>query len=571
MKEVIENLVKRALSELGLPEVAFVVEHPADVSHGDYSVNVAMVLAKDVGKNPKEIAEELKDVLTDVYTSVSTQGVERVEVADPGFINFHLKREFFAEQVNNILEHEDFGKNKIYAGKKVMVECATPNVFKPLHIGHLMDSSIGEAIARLLEFCGAEVRRDFYSGDVGLHVAKALWGMKQLGDKMPAEDDSLAKKAEFLGNAYVHGSQMYEENEDVKKEIDELNVRVYKGTEEELKNLYEIGRGWSLEHFQEIFEILGIRIDFSYFESQTSKIGEKIVRENTPGVFEESEGAIVYKGEKEGLHTRVFLTTKRVPLYEAKELALPILKNKDYPYDEAVVITAVEQEEYFKVVMAALRKIDPLLGKKIIHVTHGMMQLASGKMSSRKGNVITGESLLRETIERVEEVVRDREGLAEEEKKAVAKAVGVAAIKYSILKQSSGKNIVYDEKKAISFEGDSGPYLQYTYARARSVLRKAEEEGCVPDAKDFPEEIFGSEKLLYQFPEVLQKSVEHFEPHYLSTYLTELAGSFNSFYSNTQIVDGSKDAPYKLAITGAVAQVLKSGLWVLGIEAPERM
>lgn len=566
MKEVLENVVKDALAKLGYPEVPFVVEYPADVSHGDYSSNAALLVAGETGENPIDVADKILQQME------ISEGVADINVAKPGFINFFLKRDFFAKQVAEIIKDPDYGRSNLLKGKAVIVEYTQPNILKPFHIGHLMNNTLGESISRLFEFGGADVHRANYQGDVGLHVAKALWGMEQMGAEMPAEGDSLAEKTEFLGNAYVHGASQYEENLEVKEEINELNVRITRGGDEEVRNLYETGKRWSLEHFEEIYAILGTKFDKYYFESQTAPIGERMVRDNMGEVFEESDGAIIYRGEKVGLHTRVFVNARGVPTYEAKELALPKMKFDDFSYDTSVVVTAVEQKEYFKVVMAALAEIEPDLAKKTRHVTHGMMQLSGEKMSSRKGNVVTGESLLSDTIERVSEIVSKREELSKEEKESVATQVGVAAVKFSVLKQSPGKNVVYDRAKAISFEGNSGPYLQYTYARCRSLIEKALSHGLSGEPMNFPEGTFVPERHLHRFPEILQKSVDELSPHAVANYLLLLAGDFNAFYGSEQIIDrDDPHSPYKIALTEAVAKILKKGLHVLGIEAPERI
>jgi arginyl-tRNA synthetase len=566
MRRILEGAINNAVKSLGLPEVPFVVEHPTDSSHGDYSTNVALLIAGKEGSTPIEVAEE---ILEEIET---TEGVATIDIAKPGFINFFVERNYFKNKTRNIVDDLEYGKNDLLANQKIVIEYTQPNILKPFHIGHLMSNAIGESLSRLLEYSGAKVRRVNYQSDVGLNIAKAIWGMKQMGQEMPAEGDSPKEKSEFLGNAYVHGATAYEENPEVKGEIDELNVRIHKGGDEEIKNLYEVGKRWSLEHFDELYEILGTKFDRLYFETETAPIGEKIVRANIGYVFEESDGAVVYKGEKKGLHTRVFISSRGVPTYEAKELALPKLKYNEFPYDRSIVITAEEQRDYFRVIMAALEDIDKELCSKMVHITHGMMQLASGKMSSRKGNVVTGESLLTEAIFRVAEIVENREDIEDKDKEKVSKQVAVAAIKYAILRQSAGKNVIYDESKAISFEGNSGPYIQYTYARCLSVLEKAKSEGLEAGYEDIPDVSLEPERYLYQFSDVVERASSELAPHYVANFLTELSSAFNTFYAKEKIV--VKDdpySPYKIAVAEAVAKVLSNGLFLLGIEAPEQM
>jgi arginyl-tRNA synthetase len=303
-------------------------------------------------------------------------------------------------------------------------------------------------------------------------------------------------------------------------------------------------------------------------------LGRDIVRDNTGKIFEESDGAIVFKAEKYDpkLHTRVFITSQGLPTYETKELGLTNEKFRTYPeMDLSIVITASEQLDYMRVVAKAISLIHPEFESKMKHITHGMMRLPTGKMGSRKGNAITGESLINDAREAVFEKMKERDFSAEDRDKIVAD-VGVAAIKYSVLKQDTGGDIIYDFEKSISFEGDSGPYLQYSYTRANSVLDKAQKENILPDFDEKPAEIFEVEKLLYKFPEIVVRSVSEYEPHYIANYLIEVARAYNSFYGNNVIVNKENlTSPYKVALTYAFSFVMKNGLHLLGIEAPKKM
>ena len=317
---------------------------------------------------------------------------------------------------------------------------------------------------------------------------------------------------------------------------------------------------------------LGTKFDEYFFESEASPIGKKLVEENTGKIFEESDGAIIFKGEKYGLHTRVFINSEGLPTYEAKDLALAKIKSERFDYDKSIVITASEQKEYYKVVLEAMKQISPEFAEKTKHITHGMMRLPSGKMSSRTGDVVTGESLIDEVKCRVLEKMKDSDI---KEKEDIAEQIAVGAVKYSILKQSAGKDIIFDMDKSLSFEGDSGPYLQYSHTRANAVLEKAKEEKIKTSFKTGLKTSFLEttelEKLLYRFPEVVERANKEYEPHYITTYLTELAGAFNSFYAKERIVEESDTAPYKVALTSAFQTTIKNGLWLLGIKAPDRM
>jgi len=575
MQQEIKNLIKDALKNLNIEVSNIVIEHPEDLSNGDYSTNIALAIAKSVERNPKELAEK---IVAEIFRLNLDKNIEKIEVAGNGFINFYLSRKFFAKSIEEILNNpENFGKNNSLEGKKIMVEYTDPNPFKPFHIGHLMSNAIGESISRLVEFSGAEVARANFQGDLGLHIAKAIYGLLE-NEKLQSREGSNALQASNIGRAYSRGAEAYETDTQAKKEIDEINKKLYikddDKKDKKISEIYEWGFKVTMEAFEDLYRMLGTKFDFYFLESMMADMGLEIVNANMGKVFEESDGAIVFKAEKHDpkLHTRVFITSQGLPTYETKDLGLAEEKFKTYPnMDLSIMITANEQMDYMRVVLKAISLINPEHAAKMKHITHGMMRLASGKMGSRKGNVITGESLLNEVRDTILEKMTDR-GFSPEEEERVSSDVGVAAIKYSILKQSTGGNIIFDFEKSISFEGDSGPYLQYSYARANSILEKAQKEDILPDPHAFPSEIFEVEKLLYKFPEVVFRSASEYEPHYIANYLIEVARSFNSFYGNNMIVNKEdKTSSYKIALTYAFSFVMKNGLHLLGIVAPKKM
>ena len=577
--EKIKELVQKALREVqgqGSKEyqgrtLSVELEHPAELSHGDYSTNMAFVYAKEFGMKPREVAESIRLALQKELAQDEI-GISKVEVAGAGFINFYLSPKFFAESVAEIVrEADNFGRNESLAGKKVMVGYTDPNPFKEFHIGHLMNNAIGESVARLIESSGAKVLRACWQGDVGLHVAKAIWSLKSLSS------NDLRFTIYDLGKAYTAGAKAYETDAKAKKEIEELNKKIFEKSDAVVNELYEAGRKVSLEHFEEIYKKLSTKFDYYFFEGKEGREGEKIVAEFLKkGVFEKSDGAVVFRGERHGLHTRVFITSQGLPTYEAKELGLNKAKfQKEPKLDRSIIITANEQSDYFKVVLKAMEEVMREIAKKTKHIAHGMMRFASGKMSSRTGNVITGESLITAVENLVKEKIKERE-LPLDEKQNITAAVAVGAIKYSILRAATGSDIIYDFEKSISFEGDSGPYLEYTYARARSVLNKQHNncagQTCEATQVRPAQEVSTStvERLLYRFPEIVERAAKEFEPHYIATYLIELASAFNAFYAKNKII-GSDEEKYRLALTEATSLVLKNGLCLLGIQAPEKM
>ena len=559
MEKVIRTAIDDVLANWGFLGAAFAVEHPGELTHGDYATNVAMVIAKQKGQSPRQVAEELVLALQD-----QIEYVDRIEIAGPGFINFFLTRDFFVQEISRIIdEGNEWGRNQTQNGEVVLLEYTSPNLFKPLHIGNLVGNIIGESLSRLFEFAGADIKRLNYPSDIGPTVAKGVWGLKT--------HHLDPKNISDLGEAYRLGNEAYETNDEARTEIDEINKVLYERSDEKLVELYDAGIATSKRSLAEMCAVLGTHFDAEFTESQASPIGSEIVRSNIGKVFKESEGAIVYEGEKVGLHTRVFLNSKSLPTYEAKDLGNFTLKQNKYPdWTRSIVVTGNEQQEYFKVLFAAIKELFTLSDRQNLeHIPTGFLTLTTGKMSSRKGNVFTGTASLAEIRESAREKA---ENTRTDNLEEMIDMVTVGALKYQILRQSPGSNIIYDKEKALSFEGDSGPYLQYTHARINSVLEKARGMGLDLQTNSYPVAAYEIEKIIYRFPEIIEEALNERAPHKVVGYLTELAGEFNSFYSQEKIADKEDmNAPYKMAIAEAVKITLKNGLWVLGIKAPERM
>ena len=445
-----------------------------------------------------------------------------------------------------------------------MVEFTDPNPFKEFHIGHLYSNVVGESLSRLYESQGATIWRVCYQGDVGLHVAKAIYGMQKLADQMPDESAPLSIRAQFMGEAYAQGSKDYESNENAKKEINELNKKIYE-QDSSIRELYKKGREWSLEYFDSIYQRLGTGFKRFYFESEVGRVGAELVREFLKkDIFEESDGAIIFPGEKYELHNRVFINSLGLPTYEAKDLGLVPTKYKDFPYDRSIIITAQEQVEYFKVVLKALEKINPELASKTTHISHGIVKLPGGKMSSRTGEVITGEWLMDEAVSRI------RKDYPEMNDK-ISEKVGLGAIKFAFLKSVIGRDIEFNFDESISLTGESGPYLQYTYVRTKSVIEKNHESRIMNQGKD-TESALNLEELavlrqLVHFPQIVENAQSKLSPNSVVSYLFELSQRFNLFYQKHRIAGNE----LRLELTRAVGHTLKNGLNLLGIETVERM
>ena len=550
----IKTALHRALGELGVQIPHILLEHPAETANGDYATGLALQYAKQLGMKPRELAEKI------VATLETIAGVEKIEIAGPGFINFYLSPESIFRATEEARSEDMWGANQNEKGRKTIVEYTDPNPFKEFHIGHLVTNAIGESISRLFVFAGADVRRANYQGDVGRHVARAIWGLFQSGES--PED------VKALGRAYAAGAAADVEGSVAHAEITAMNKKVYDRSDEKIHELYERGRKTSLEHFEKLYKILGTKFDFYFFESDAGPFGKEVVGSHIKdGVFKESQGAIVYEGEKKGLHTRVFLNSEGLPTYEAKELGLSKMKYEKFPYDKSVIVTGNEINEYFKVLLAAMSEVFPELAQKTTHVSHGMMRLEEGKMSSRTGNVITGESLISDLSEAAQK--RAKESRADDVN-ALAEQVAVAAIKYQILRQAPGKDIIFNREQALSLEGDSGPYLQYAHARTCAVVEKGREQGIKIkiDLNAEPNEVA---RLIIHFPDIVERAAKNLEPQLVANYLIGFAAAFNRWYANEHILDGTPAAAHKVALTDAVRVTLKNGLWLLGIPAPEKM
>lgn len=551
---------------LGLESSQMKLDFPEDMEMGDLSSNIALANAKRLKMDPANLAKKIVSAFNDKTPA----GVAGATIAGPGFINFKLKDGVFFEGVVSPMRASDAAEG----AEKVLVEYTDPNTFKVFHIGHLMSNAIGESISRLIESSGSKVVRICYPSDIGLHIAKSIWALQKHIDEMPSDDAPIVERTAFLGRMYVEGTNEYEKDPGAKDDIDALNKVIYEGSSKEIDSLYQKGRKWSVDHFERLYNMLGTKFDEYIYESEMAPIGLDLVKEYAgKGVFEESKGAIVFKGEKYGLHTRVFINSQGLPTYEAKDVGLNLTKFKKHPdADLSVIVTGSEQNDYFKVIIKAISLIDEKDGKKTKHIGHGMLRFASGKMSSRTGKVITAEALIDDIKALVKEKIADR-GFSAGESDSVADDIAVGAIKYTILRSSIGSDIVFDSAASISFEGDSGPYLQYSAVRAGSILKKATEAG-VDQAKIaiFPEKAGNLERMLWRFAAIMGRARKDLAPQMIAGYLTSLAGVFNSYYASQTIID-EKDplSPYRVALVRSFRDTMERGLDLLGIRIPEKM
>ena len=568
IKADLEKQISTILQDLGVEEASVSLSYPPK-GMGHYSSNAAMMYAKKLGQSPMQLAEQIVEKLKNETKDMNMQ------VVKPGFINFSLSSSELGSILPTILEQKNqYGTSSLLSGQKVMIEFTDPNPFKEFHIGHLYSNIVGESISRLYESQGATVWRACYQGDVGMHVAKALWGLQTLMNEQQKNIDeiselTLPEKSKLLGEAYALGASRFEENEEIKKEIAVLNKKIY--TEDpEIMTLYVLGRAWSLDYFETIYTRLGTAFKKYYLESQVAKVGLEFVKEYlAKGIFKESNGAVIFPGEEYGLHTRVFINSLGLPTYEAKDLGLAPAKYNDFPYDTSIIITANEVNTYFQVILKVLSLIKPELAKKTTHLSHGLVKLPQGKMSSRSGNILTGEWLLNTA----HTLATEKMDTPDDE---TAEKIAQAAVKYALLKSDIGRDIEFNFEESINFHGHSGPYLQYTFVRCQSIENKGGEKAISGAASVDYTQWTDEERmilwLLRKYQEILPVATNNHSPSLVCTYLFDLAQEFNGYYQKHTVLHENTEVRHvRLQLTAAVKQTLENGLYLLGIKTVSSM
>lgn len=520
---------------------------------GHVYTNVAMRLKVD----PQSIAEKLKS------------SFQKVEVAGNGFINITLDENFLRSNI----QIKDKIKTK-YTGQKVLVEHFSPNLFKPFNIGLFMNNTIGEFISRAMKISDAKTITISYPSDISLGIAKAIFIIKRDIKNNSEKDYS---KVENLGEAYVEGVKYFEDNkedEEKIKEVKDIANNLFNNVKSEDLEIYNKSKKINIDYLFDLVNKFGSVFDELIYESEAGAIGKKIVLENEGKVFTKSEGAIVYvpDEERKDIHTSVFINSEGNPTYEAKDIGLTYLKFSKYNPDYSFTVADHEQSHHFAVVFDAYKKINENNSDKSYHIPHGRMTFKGEKMSSRLGGVPLALDTINAVIDEVKEASGDRlSHLSETEKEKVYFDIALSALRISILRAKLGSNINFDPETSLSFEGDSGPYLEYTHARTSSLLIKGEESNYSPKLNQTIN-ISTLEIKLAQFSDILKISIEEMAPQKLVTYLFELAQEFNSYYAANQIiVDGDSATEHRLYIVKQTKDILKVGLHTLGINAVERM
>ena len=523
------------------------VSRPAP-EFGDYATNVALQLAKQVGKNPREIAEEIAHELR-----TTMDDIESVEVAGPGFLNVRLSQSGKLRQL-----HRQPIQGRV--GQSTVIETNNPNPFKAMHIGHAMNAIIADTVANLLAVDGAQPRRVSYHGDVGLHVGKSMYSLLGYanGDIEKIKAIAPEDRNTFMSKMYAEGSRAYKEDEAAKAAITQLAEQSFNPGDELYGQVYELCKAWSFEQIDATVARLGnVPTTARFLESLADPLGVKTVKANTPGVFELSDGAYIFRGSKYGSFDNVFVSSSGRGLYGARDLGLMEMKNELFQPEKSYIVTGGEQAQYFKGVIAAAGLVDEAMKDQTVNIPTGLVKLTTGKMSSRDGDVIEIGWL----FDQFREAIADRGGEPTEE-------IITGALRYQFLKVKIGSDIVFDISDAVSLTGNTGSYLQYAHARARRILENTSAAVAMPEVVHEEDEALV--RKLGEYSDVVTLAMRTLEPHHICNYLFELAQEFNRYYEVNRVVGDEKEA-HRVGLVSVYADVLKAGLYILGIHAPEKM
>ena len=542
MNEAIANVIKTLFNQ----DVEVNVTRP-EPQFGDASTNVALQLAKPLGKNPREIAEEIAEKLRE------TGEYEAVDVAGPGFINVTFGSGALLEQISR-------EPSAPRLGETIVIETNNPNPFKAMHIGHAFNAILGDTIANLLAVSGGKVYRVSYHGDVGLHVGKSMYALLRYaaGDFDKIEAISGAERNSFMSKMYAEGSRAYKEDEAAKVEIHDLAEQSFEPKTALYTQIYNLCKAWSFEQIDHLVARLGNQPTvYRFLESDADHRGVDVVKKHVPGVFQESDGALIFKGSEHGSFDNVFVGSNGRGLYAARDLGLMLLKNEQFHPDKSYIVTAEEQRDYFKGVIAAAGLVWPERKDVTVNISTGTVKLSTGKMSSRDGDVIEVAWLFDEFAQ----AIRERGGEATDE-------IVAGALRYQFLRVKIGGDVVFNIDDAVSLTGNTGSYLQYAHARARSILDKSNTSFVRPT--EVKQEDRALVRKLGEYHEVVTRATEQLEPHHICNYLFELAQEFNRYYEKNQVI-GSGSEQHRLGLVALYADTLKAGLAILGIHAPERL
>jgi len=575
LKEVIITKLKKAIEEsFGekiVQELDFELETPPEPKMGDLGW-ACFKLAEKLKKKPPVVAKILAEKIE------SDEKLEKVINLGP-YLNFFLnKKEWFSITINEIIEKkEKFGQDQSGEGKTILIEFSSPNTNKPQHLGHLRNNFLGASLANLFKNFGYKVIRANLINDRGIHICKSMLAYKKWGEGKTPETERM-KGDHFVGRFYNLFEEKLKENPNLLEEAQSL-LKKWEDGDQETWQLWQKMNKWAMEGFYETYKKLGIEFDKWYYESETYKLGKKIVLEalNKNLCYKRDDGAIEIDLSNYNLEKKVLIRSDGTSVYITQDLGLAKLKYDEYKPDLSIYVVASEQNYHFKVLFKILEVFGFDWVKNCYHLSYGLVFLPEGRMKSREGKVVEIDELFQEVKKIAKgEILRREKDISPQELEERSEKIALASLKFFFLKFTPQEEIMYNPNKEISFEGATGPYLQYTYARIQGITKKSKVQSLKLETIDFsalntPEEI-EILKLLSSFPEVLKKSMLFYNPAFLANFLLTLAQKFNSFYHQHQVLQAKKNIRQaRISLITAVAQVLKNGLGILGIETLDKM
>lgn len=563
-KKIIAEKIKEATNIETIEEY---IEVPSNKEMGDYSLP-CFKLAKEMKKAPQVIANEIKEKL-----NIDNEIVKNVEVVN-GYLNFYIAPNAIYKTVFEEMENEGekYGECEDGNGKNIVIDYSAPNIAKPFHIGHLRSTVIGGALYKIYKFLGYNVVGINHLGDYGTQFGKLIEGYKRWGNEYNIEEDPINE----LTKIYVRINALCKEDEKV---LDECrnNFKKLEDGDEYCTNLWQKFRELSLKEFQRIYDLLNIEFDSLNGEAfYADKMQEVVDILRKSGKLEESEGAEVINLEDKGMPPCLIIKSNGSTTYATRDLAAILYRARTYDFDKAIYVTSYEQILHFKQIfeVAKLLGLDKKYTDGLIHVPFGMVQLATGKMSTREGNIIKLEDLLNEAISRAREIIEEKNPDLEN-KEEIAKKVGIGAVIFNDLYNSRIKDEIFDWDTMLNFNGETGPYLQYMYVRTNSILEKVDH---LPNGNEVNYELLNDDasinliKAIYNFTDSVKLAASKNEPYIISRYLINLAQLFSTFYNENKIIDEDEDIKQaRVYLTYCTNVVLKEGAALLGIEMPERM
>lgn len=591
LQETIELHVKVAIKTLfhsNLESVEFQATRKEFA--GDITV-VVFPMLRVVKGNPAVIGEQIGRYLLDNVDLVKGFNVVK------GFLNIEISDRYYLEFFKSIKDCQDFGFVEVKDDKAVMVEYSSPNTNKPLHLGHVRNVLLGYSVAEIIKASGRKVYKTQIINDRGIHICKSMLAWKYFGKGETPESTGL-KGDKLVGNYYVKFDQEYKKEisiliadgqseEEAKKnapillEAQEM-LRRWEAGDEEIVGLWRIMNEWVYDGFEVTYRNIGVDFDAYYYESDTYLLGKEFVAEGLKsGVFlKKKDGSVWCDLTADGLDEKIVLRSDGTAVYMTQDIGTAIQRIKDYPDVGGMVYTVGNEQDYhFKVLFLILKKLGFDWAKNLFHLSYGMVDLPSGKMKSREGTVVDADDLIQEMADTAEEISKELgklEEYSEDEKKTLYKTIGLGALKYYILKVDPKKRILFDPKESIDFQGNTGPFIQYTYARIQSILRKTNMKEVV--ALDEVEVSLHEKekqliKQLEQFSDVIQNAAGQHSPALIANYTYDLVKDFNSFYQNVSILgaDTDQEKRFRVDLSKTVGQTIKNAFSILGIEVPERM